>query len=105
MNPLDLAGLFFLDDDNFRTRFRHTPLWRAKRRGLLRNAAIVLGNRPNPATLPALMHGLNEAEPLVRSACAWALGRLNSPDARAALRRRLAHETDPEVVAECAAAT
>jgi epoxyqueuosine reductase len=105
MNPLDLAGLFFLDDDNFRTRFRHTPLWRAKRRGLLRNAAIVLGNRPNPAGLPALMHGLNEAEPLVRSACAWALGRLNSPDARAALRRRLAHETDPEVVAECAAAT
>src|SRR4029077_13497725 len=45
MNPIELAALFNLDDAAFRARFRHTPLWRAKRRGLLRNAAIILGNR------------------------------------------------------------
>src|SRR5262245_1024056 len=37
-NPVDLIALFALDDDAFRRRFRHTPLWRARRRGILRNA-------------------------------------------------------------------
>ena len=73
-NPIDLIALFELDDAAFRERFRHTPLWRPKRRGLLRNAAIVLGNRPTPAAIPALIRGLNDDEPLVRGACAWALG-------------------------------
>jgi epoxyqueuosine reductase len=75
MNPIDLAALFDLDDEAFRRRFRHTPFWRAKRRGLLRNAAIVLGNRPTPSAIPALEKGLNDPEPLVREACAWALER------------------------------
>ena len=72
-NPINLISLFDLDDATFRERFRHTPLWRPKRRGLLRNAAIVLGNRPTPAAIPALIRGLNDDEPLVRGACAWAL--------------------------------
>ena len=44
MNPIDLADLFALDDAGFRNRFRKTPLWRARREGLLRNAEIVLEN-------------------------------------------------------------
>ena len=72
-NPVDLIALFDLDDEAFRERFRHTPLWRAKRRGLLRNAAIVLGNQPTTEAIPALKKGLSDAEPLVREACAWAL--------------------------------
>jgi epoxyqueuosine reductase len=75
MNPVDLVELFNLDDEAFRTRFRHTPLWRARRRGLLRNAAIALGNRPTDAALPALRKGLNDSEPLVREACQWALSK------------------------------
>jgi epoxyqueuosine reductase len=100
MNPIDLAALFGLDDAAFRARFRHTPLWRAKRRGLLRNAAIVLGNRPEPAAIPALVVGLNDAEPLVRTACAWALRRFNAPAASEALYARSAIETHQEVLAE-----
>ncbi|MDX1944859.1 MAG: tRNA epoxyqueuosine(34) reductase QueG [Pirellulaceae bacterium] len=75
-NPVDLVGLFSLDDDAFRRRFRHTPLWRAKRRGMLRNAAIVLGNQRVQAARTALTAGLHDAEPLVREACEWALSRL-----------------------------
>jgi epoxyqueuosine reductase len=45
MNPIDLPELFTLDEEVFRQRFRHTPLWRAKPAGLLRNAAVVLGNQ------------------------------------------------------------
>jgi epoxyqueuosine reductase len=103
MNPVDLAALFALDDAAFRARFRHTPLWRAKRRGLLRNAAIVLGNQPDPAAIPALVGGLNDHEPLVRSACAGALRRFKTSAASAALSARRAIETDQEVLAEISA--
>jgi epoxyqueuosine reductase len=41
MNPVDLAELTALDEDAFRQRFRHTPLWRAKREGILRNACNI----------------------------------------------------------------
>ena len=60
MNPADTAALFDLDDAAFRARFRHTPLWRAKRRGILRNAAILLGNRPTAQGLAALHRGLQD---------------------------------------------
>jgi epoxyqueuosine reductase len=103
-NPTDLIGLFYLDDAAFRARFRHTPLWRPKRRGILRNAAIVLGNRPTAAALPAISRGLNDAEPLVRGAAAWALGRFSEPEAAAALEQRQIIEDDREVRSEIAAA-
>jgi len=74
-NPVNAAELLSLDEAGFRQRFRHTPLWRAKRRGVLQNAAIVLGNRPCEHALPSLRRGLEDAEPSVRAACAWALQR------------------------------
>ncbi len=46
MNPVDVAGLLAMDESEFRARFRHTPLWRARQQGIARNAAIVLANRP-----------------------------------------------------------
>jgi len=104
MNPLSLCALFELDEAAFRQRFRYSPLWRPKRRGLLRNAAIVLGNRPTSAAVPALVRGLTDDEPLVRGACAWALGRFDAAAARAALKDRTAAETDPYVREELAVA-
>jgi epoxyqueuosine reductase len=103
-NPMDLIRLFDLDAAAFRERFRHTPLWRPKRGGLLRNAAIVLGNQPTPAALPALIRGLNDDEPLVRGACAWALGRYSQSGARDALHGRRQLESDAEVRREIDAA-
>jgi epoxyqueuosine reductase len=103
-NPVDLIGLFELDDTRFRERFRRTPLWRAKRRGILRNAAIVLGNRPTTDAIPALIRGLNDCEPLVRGACAWALGRFPQSVARRALELRQHAETDAVVQGEIEAA-
>jgi epoxyqueuosine reductase len=99
-NPMELASLFYLDDEAFRARLRQTPLWRPRRRGLLRNAAIVLGNQPCEAAIPGLSRGLNDAESIVRGACAWALGRQRHPDAAVALQRRHAIESDSDVVAE-----
>jgi epoxyqueuosine reductase len=103
-NPIDLIALFDLDEAAFRRRFRSTPLWRARRRGLLRNAAIVLGNRPTPDAIPSLARGLNDEEPLVRGACAWALGRYPHAAAHKALHQRHDIETDAEVLGEIEAA-
>jgi epoxyqueuosine reductase len=97
LTDCELGKLFELDDDGFRARFRHTPLWRPKRRGLLRNAAIVLGNQRPPDGCTALVRGLNDCESLVRGAAAWALGRYRTEEARSALENRLASETDPDV--------
>jgi epoxyqueuosine reductase len=99
-DPLELLELFELDEDAFRRRFRHTPLWRSHRRGLLRNAAIVLGNGRDPQAIPALILGLSDNEPLVRGAAAWALGQFQSTEADQLLRQRLAEESDPPVIAE-----
>jgi epoxyqueuosine reductase len=84
----DLAGLLALDQAAFRARFRDTPLARPRRRGLLRNAAIALGNwlaaaRPDDPHLPrvqaALRRALDDPEPLVREAAAWALEQQRPP--------------------------
>jgi epoxyqueuosine reductase len=104
MNPVALAELFDLTEDDFRRRFRHTPLWRPHRRGLLRNAALVLGNQRDAAALTAIAKGCHDEEPLVRGACAWALGQIGGDDARRLLVERLAVEADASVKAEIVAA-
>jgi epoxyqueuosine reductase len=96
-NPVELARLFELSDEKFYDRFRRTPLWRTKRRGILRNAAIVLGNHAEPTSIDALVRGLHDHEPLVRGASAWALGRVQDTRALQSLRERLAVEENPQV--------
>ena len=87
-NPMDLRELFFMTDQQFRDRFRSTPLWRSKRRGIVRNAAIVLGNNPVDDNVDALAIGLNDDEELIRGACAWSLGQHSSRHAISILRDR-----------------
>lgn len=102
--PVDLMSLLETDPADFRTRYRDTAMERPRRRGLLRNAAIALGNSGRPEAVPALCRALEDSEPLVRGAAAWALGRLGTPDATAAVERRLEVETDREVRGELTAA-
>lgn len=73
-----LLDLISLSDDEFRTRFRRTPLWRAKRRGLLRNVAVALGNWGDPQAIPALRRALADHEPIIREHAAWALAQISN---------------------------
>jgi epoxyqueuosine reductase len=74
---LDLMGL---SGDQFRVRFQRTPLWRARRRGLLRNVAVALGNWGDPQAIPTLQQALDDPEPLIREHAAWALAQIQMPN-------------------------
>ncbi len=71
---------------------------------LRRNAAVALGNGLDRADVPVLAASLRgDGSALVRGHAAWALGRIGSPQAYAALRRAARDEADPAVTAEIAA--
>jgi epoxyqueuosine reductase len=70
---VDIAELLGLNDAQFKERFRGSPITRAKRRGLARNAAVALGNRRDPEDIPALTRALEDPDPLVREHAQWAL--------------------------------
>ena len=75
----DLLELLALDDDAFRAKFQNSPIKRTKRRGLLRNVCVALGNLGDPCALPALRHAAaHDPEPLVREHAAWAVESISS---------------------------
>jgi epoxyqueuosine reductase len=73
-----LLDLLSLDDAGFKQRFRGTPMERTKRRGLLRNVCVALGNTAGPDTLPGLERARQDKEPLVAEHAAWAIEQINS---------------------------
>ncbi len=96
----ELIPLLPLSEEEFRRRFRGSPVLRAKRRGFLRNVAVALGNLKSREAVPALARALQDHEPLVRRHVAWALGQIGSPQSLEALRERLKVEADPGVKEE-----
>jgi epoxyqueuosine reductase len=71
-----LVELLSLDEPGFKRRFAGTPILRTKRRGLLRNVCVALGNSGDPAALPALERAATDAEPLVSEHALWAMERI-----------------------------
>jgi epoxyqueuosine reductase len=99
----ELIELMGMDQAEFSRRFKDSPVKRTKRRGLLRNVAVALGNWGAPEAVPVLVGALEDEEPLVRGHSAWALGRIAANSASAeddsteiaeALLRRSAVEED-----------
>ncbi len=95
-----LIPLLSLGAEEFRRQFRNSPILRAKRRGLLRNVAVALGNLKSVEAVSALVRALDDEDSLVRGHVAWALGQIGTPAAVAALKMRLGIEPDPEVRGE-----
>lgn len=79
VSPL-LAELAQLTPEAFRQRFRGTPMERSKRRGLLRNVCVAMGNAGDAAFRPLLETLLDDAEALVREHAAWAIARLRGAE-------------------------
>lgn len=95
---LELLKLLQLSEEEFQELFRHSPLRRAKRSGLVRNACVALGNlreiRAGPL-LARLLH--NDPDPIVREHAAWALGRIATQEAMVELNKVLELETNEAV--------
>jgi epoxyqueuosine reductase len=89
-----LLDLIALDEGAWDAFTRGSPIRRAGRAGLLRNVAVALGNWGSDQAVPALTRALDDDEPLVRGHAAWALGRIGTKDARAALNARMEKERD-----------
>jgi epoxyqueuosine reductase len=100
-----LTELLQLRSGEFKRRYARSAMgWRGAA-VLRRNAAIALGNALDRAAIPSLARSLaGDAHPMVRGAAAWALGRIGSPAAIAALRARERAENDPTVCEEIVAA-
>ncbi len=98
---LDLVDLLAIKtDEEFRARFKGTPLTRPKRRGLLRNAAVVAANIECTAAVPVLLERvMHDPEPLIRSHALWALSRLAPEGARRFVEQALS-DIDPIVQEE-----
>ena len=74
-NPVQLREILRMTDQEFENRFAGTPIKRIGREGLLRNAAIVAGNRPTPSLELCLVDLLDSPSEIVREAAAWALAK------------------------------
>jgi epoxyqueuosine reductase len=100
----DLIPFLSLTEEEFRERFRGSPIRRAKRKGFLRNVCVALGNTKSPEAVPALTLVLDDQEALLRGHAAWALGQIGSKKGMEALEKRLRIEEDPDVQMEIEAA-
>jgi epoxyqueuosine reductase len=63
-------------EDDFRTAFRRTPVWRSKYAGFLRNVAFAMGNSGRPEMLGPLARLAQHADALVAASARQALARL-----------------------------
>ena len=90
-----LVDVLEMDEERYNQEFVGTAMRRAKRSGMRRNAATVLGNRRQESALPALVTALQDEDPVVRGHSAWAIGRMNTR--HPSLQRALATETDDRV--------
>ncbi len=75
VNPA-LEWLAQLSEEEFRRRFRCSPLQRTKRAGLRRNAIVAMGNSGDGRFVPLLRELADDTDPNLSSHAKWALRRL-----------------------------
>jgi epoxyqueuosine reductase len=73
-----LLDLLALDEPAFRRLFAGTPMLRTRRRGLLRNVCVALGNTAGPTALPALDKAAADPEPLIAEHACWACAQIRA---------------------------
>jgi epoxyqueuosine reductase len=71
VNP-GLEWLAEISVEEFRQKFRNSPLRRAKRSGLRRNAVIAMGNSGDRKWLPLLRRLMTDEDEIVRESAEWA---------------------------------
>jgi epoxyqueuosine reductase len=99
----DIERWFTGSSHAFERQYRDTAFSRARRKGMARNAAYVLGNLRDTAHLPLLETAARDVGWEVREAAAWALGRFPGLPGTHHLEV-LSGDADPRVAATAVAA-
>ena len=73
-----LEKLALLTPEEFRTLFRHTPIWRTKYQGFLRNVAMAMGNSGSEDFIPVLLRLCSHSDAVVAATARASLDRLQS---------------------------
>ena len=95
-----LTDILMSNEASFRAMFRRTPLERAGRELIVRNACVAAGNWQNERAIPHLIQLIYDASPLVRGHAAWALWRTMELDASKLLTDLYHREDEGRVRAE-----
>ncbi|HKW17168.1 MAG TPA: tRNA epoxyqueuosine(34) reductase QueG [Terriglobales bacterium] len=77
VNPA-LAWMGEISEEEFREKFRGSPIKRAKPSGLRRNALIAIGNSGDRKLAPVLERVSNDPDPVIAETAHWAKERLES---------------------------
>ncbi len=105
LTPPELERLLAAGEEDLELFLRHSPLRRARLRGLKRNALVVAGNLRRRDLVPQIAAVLaREPEPMLRAHAAWALGEIGTEPAQRELERAAASEGLPQVRREIEAA-
>lgn len=81
VNP-DLAALARVSQQEFRQRFRGSPISRAKHAGFLRNVAVAMGNSERREYVADLEKLAVNEDPVIAEHARWAIQRLNQKNQR-----------------------
>ena len=100
-DALELLPLLSLNEEEFRNKFKNSPIKRTKLEGLKRNVCVALGNLKDKRAVVALLGSVYDKSFVVRVHAVWALGCIGIDEAtRMHLLEALDSEKNPEVVNE-----
>jgi epoxyqueuosine reductase len=71
VNPA-LAWLAEISEEEFRQKFRGSPIKRTKHSGLRRNALIAIGNSADRSLMPTTERSSHDPDPVISEAASWA---------------------------------
>jgi len=96
----ELEMLAGLDQQQFSGIFKNSPIKRSKRRGLLRNVLVAIGNNGDESFEDQVLKLLGDEEPLIRKHAVWALYKISGIKYKDTLNNMIIDEQDEEVVDE-----
>ncbi len=100
-DAIDLLPLLSLEEEEFRVKFKNSPIKRTKLEGLKRNVCVALGNLGDKRAIIPLLEAVTDKSFIIRSHAVWALGSIGIDNVtRIQLRRALDLEEHPEVINE-----
>lgn len=99
-DAMELIPLLYMTQQEFSTKFKDSPIKRAKLVGMQRNACIALGNIADTRAVAVLGDALQKGATLVRGHAAWALGRIGGSIGQDLLTGALKAELDEYVRSE-----